>query len=300
MLARFCIFSFKDIAHYFLGCLLGSILFVSLNWYQISTQAYWYHLSKRYIPYVKHMMAGHKPAWSIGANELYVKHFFAKQGGENFLLSSSRGFEFDASLLGLNKLSILSCNSGISGFKNMLWLLEIILRNKDSKRVFIIADPWFFFINMDFYHANALGLGKKARHLLSRAFFLEWLRDYLGYIYLNGLEYYYEPNGGVGYSPKGEAGSPFSAAMADEQSRFTVCGEIVEGYRAVIKKLLDKGISVTFIKLPFHPESYKIAKVRQNFQALDKFTDDFAKSSGCQVIGTSFPTENLIAQDFYD
>ncbi|MDR1475582.1 MAG: hypothetical protein LBI30_03665, partial [Holosporales bacterium] len=38
----------------------------------------------------------------------------------------------------------------------------------------------------------------------------------------------------------------------------------------------------------------------QNFQALDKFTDDFAKSSGCQVIGTSFPTENLIAQDFYD
>ncbi|MDR1032104.1 MAG: hypothetical protein LBL30_03245 [Holosporales bacterium] len=87
MLPLFYTFSFKDITSYASGCLLGSALFFSLDWYQINTQSYMYHLAKRYIPYVKCMMRGEKPAYLVGSAEIYVKYFFAKEQGGGGILS---------------------------------------------------------------------------------------------------------------------------------------------------------------------------------------------------------------------
>ena len=294
MLPLFYTFSFKDIASYAFGCLLGSLLLLSLNWYQISTQSYMYHLAKRYIPYVKCMMRGERPFIPLETTEFYFKYFFAKErGGGRFLVSSSRGYQIDAAVLGQPELRNLWISGGVYGLFDTLNLLASL---QCTQKVFINIDAWSF----RNYIEGKFSLGKSYRRLLSRCFFLEVLKTYLRFVPIYGFGHAYDSHGAWLSSPKYEATYTFNVRKAIAGSRFSWRADVVEAYRTSIKRLQDKGASVTLIKLPFHPEAYKCDIVRRSLCELDKFTDNLAKELGVKVIGTFFPPKDLTAQDCYD
>jgi hypothetical protein len=165
-----------------------------------------------------------------------------------------------------------------------------------TQKIFVAVDPWLF---KSYAEASFL-LGKRHCHLLSRWFILEWLRSYLGFISLCGFGHAYDSNGTAIMSPKYEATYEFNVRNAIADSKFAWRADVVEAYKRSVRQLQNKRASVTFIKLPLHPEAYKYDIVRRNFCEFDKFINSLAKELNVEVIGTFFPPKDLTAGDFYD